>query len=111
MRWKKKLILLLFLVFLVYGYDSLISPSYPWRYEKVEQSFYLLQKSMTKEQVIKLVGYPKFIREFGSEKGKMTEEQWILHFRSYSKRIPVCTFQISTNVLIKAEFLTQRDLD
>jgi hypothetical protein len=66
---------------------------------------------MTKEKVVDLVGHPKFIRGFGAEKGKMTEEIWILHFRPYPERVPVCTFQISTNVVIRVEMLTPRDLD
>lgn len=111
MRWKRILISLLIVAILALAYDGLISPSYPWRYEKVEKNFHLLYKNMTKNQVTELVGSPKFIRRFGSEKGKLTEEQWILHFRPKPERIPVCTFQISTDLLLKAEMLTESALD
>lgn len=92
-------------------YDGIISPSYSWRYEKVEKNFYRLHSGMKREDVINLIGYPKNSREYGSQRGKMTEEQWILHFRPYSKLIPVCSFRVNEEFLIKSEMLPQEALD
>ena len=108
---KKVLIPFILIIISVWIYDGVISPSYPWRYEKVEHNFHFLHQGMTKEQVIQLVGSPKQIRRFGTEKWRMTEEQWILHFRPKQIIIPVCTFQVNSELLIKAEMLTEPQLD
>ena len=108
---KKVLITLVLIAISVWIYDGVVSPSYPWRYEKVEQNFHALHQGMTKEQIVQLVGSPKQIRRFGTEKGRMTEEQWILHFRPKQAIIPVCTFQVNSELLVKAEMLTESQLD
>ncbi len=49
--------------------------------------------------------------KYGSEREEMKEEQWILHFRPYSKLIPVCSFKVNEEFLIKSEMLSQEALD
>lgn len=92
-------------------YDGIVSPSYSWRYEKVEKNFHYLHLGMKREEVINLIGYPKNIRQYGSEREEMKEEQWILHFRPFSKLIPVCSFKVNEEFLIKSEMLSQEALD
>ena len=108
---KKFLIPLILIIISMWIYDGVISPSYPWRYEKVEHNFYSLHQGMTKKQVIQLVGSPKQILQFGTKKGEMIEEKWILHFRPKQAIIPVCTFPVNSELLIKAEMLTESQLD
>ena len=117
MRYQKKSlikqILVTFLIISVsaWGYDEIISPSYPWRYEKVERNFHYLHSGMRREEIINLVGKPKNIRRIGTDKGVMTEEQWILHFRPHQELIPVCSFPINGDILTKAEMVYERTLD
>ncbi len=66
---------------------------------------------MKREEVINLIGYPKNIRKYGIQNEKMTEEQWILHFRPYSKLIPICSFKVNEEFLIKAEIISEEVLD
>ena len=106
-------IIVIFLVIFVlaWGYDEIISPSYQWRYERVERRFHYLHSGMRKEEVINLIGKPKNIRRIGTPKGVMTEEQWILHFRPHQELIPVCIFPINGDILIKAEMMHESTLD
>jgi hypothetical protein len=105
---KRLIIVPLFILFLFLVYDGIASPSYPWRYHRVEQNFASLRIGMTKEQVIQLVGNPKFIGKFGTKNDLMGREIWILHFRSGRDKIPVCRFKLSSNTLHSTEMTLQK---
>jgi hypothetical protein len=111
LKLRRVFIALLCVSILFWAYDCVISPSYPWRYEKVERNFASLRVGMTKEQVIQVVGNPKRILQFGPTKDKMTKEFWVLHFRPRQNPLPVCTFMDGSNVLSKAEMMRADDLD